>query len=159
MNENNDRITPNLSYIHFHLCSLSYYNNNNFAAEESLVEDHFYLQLLKREWGNDILRDETFSLLQKFRTSWMIYKMEKHYSENLLFVSIDPDWKNIIKYDLIPALLEMEKDLDKYQIEYGPIMKNYKPDNFPPVEDILRVGSILYKSLLDNKIITKNYID
>lgn len=159
MKKISDPIKYDLQHLHFYLSSISYYNNNIFGAEESLIEDCRFGELVRGEWDQEVLKSETLMLLKKFRTNWLQYKREKDYSENPLFVSIDPEWKRIVREDLIPALQAMELDMDQYQIEYAPILNNYKPDNFPPVEDILHAGSILYKSLLDNKIISKNYLD
>lgn len=148
-----------LHYIHFYLGEISYYNNNFFSAEESVIEDWGFLELLKKEWGTDFLSDETFSLLQNFRKHWLVYKNEKFYSGDPVFMSIDVDWKDIVKEHLKPCLESMEIDLTKHQIEFLPIMKSYKPESFPPIEAILQRGHILHKLLIENKIITQDYLD
>ena len=153
-----DSTKNNLSYIHFHLGTISYYNKNFFAAEESLIEDWDFYGLLNKEWAVEILSNHTFELLTKFRQKWLGYKNEKYFDGDSVFMSIDPDWKNIVTEYLVPTLQSMESDFDKHEIEYVPILNSYNPDLLPPIEAILQRGSILHKLLLENKIITKNYI-
>lgn len=148
-----------LSHIHFCLVSLTYYNSNVWAAEESIIEDFNFKGLLKREWGTDILSDNSFKGLVKFREKWLTYKESVNYAGDTVFMYFDKNWIKIINVYLLPAIESMESDMASHKIEFVSYRNHYDPLKKPTIDNILERGNTLYKLLLDAKIVTKSYTE
>ena len=148
-----------LSQIHFCLVSLSYYNSNAWAAEESIIEDFEFKGLLKKEWGTDILSERSFKGLVEFREKWLAYKESVNYAGDTVFMFFDQKWKDIVKEYLCPALDSIELDFLNNHMDYISYKKNADFDAYPSISEILERGETLYKLLLNKNIVKKRYMD
>lgn len=154
-----DEIKLNLVYIHQCLIHISYFNRNSFAAEETMIEDFAFLELIDGKWGKEILLAITFKKLKVFRNQWIDYKRKFTYSDNVVFMFYDKNWREIVSKYLIPALEKMEEDFNRHGIEYNNFRAQYDPDSRPNDSDIISAANVLYNLLLKNKIIEKSYLN
>lgn len=158
MKEINRDFKSTFHLTHFCLSSLTYYNSNTFAAEESLIEDWDFRRLLLGEIGSEVISSLTLDLLNNFRLNWLKYKRSANYAGDPVFMYFDINWHQLIEEYLIPALDSMELDFNYYGLEYVPYSSHYNPSIRPSVENILERGTTLYKLLLKNGITEKPYM-
>lgn len=153
-----DTTISGLVNIHFALSNLTYYNENAFAAEESIIEDFAFEELINEEWNGGALSQKTTTLLKAFRKEWRQYKRDVSYSDDPVFMFLDQRWHLIVSKYLMPALDSMEHDFSAQNIEHLPFREHYDASARPSDKTVLEKGRILYDLLLENKIITKDYI-
>lgn len=156
--ENIESFKSNIFYIHFCLSSLTYYNKNMHAAEETAIEDCDFLGLIKGEWGFNILSSKTLEKLKEFRRRWLAYKQENSYAEDLTFTSIDKNWHALINNFLIPALDALEEEISGWQIEFVSYKIFHEISIRPSDGDILERVKILYGLLHKHKIVELKYV-
>lgn len=156
--DTNEAAREYLSYIHFNLISLTYFNNNIYASEESLIEDYNFNGLIKNEWPVNVLSSESIELLKTFREAWLDYKREHSYSGDYVFLFIDKHWNNMIKEYLYPAIEKMELEMTSMNMDYIPYKTVCNSDNRPTDAQLLERVEQLYDLLLEKRIISKDYL-
>lgn len=147
-----------ISYTHFSLMSLTYFNNNIYASEETLIEDYKFNELISNKWPVNVLSLKTIELLKRFRDVWLEYRKEHSYASDYLFVLFDADWKKILKENLFPSLDAMEAEMRIMNIDFTPYLDVCNIDFKPSDDEILERVEQLYRLLLDNNIISNTYM-
>lgn len=167
---NNNEYAKNYLY-HIHHClsiSTTYINTGNYAVcFQALYQDFYFKELINREWGNDLITNETAKLLRIYHNMWFEYVQNVPYA-NDFFVFYDPNWHNLVRLYLIPALESMERDIDTSKIIYHNIdgkdskIESYKaiynPEARPSDEDIIWKVKIIYQLMIENKLIEKPFM-
>ena len=157
--DNDESLVKQCKWIHGLLLQLTFYNKNSFNIEETLVEDFNFLEIVSGKCKNNFISIKTKMLLSVFRKEWLKLKNNKIYGEDFVFLSFDPDFHHFIGTHLIPALESMERDFDKYGIDYTSYKLTYNPDARPSDEEILERGRALYGLLSKHRVITRDYMD
>jgi len=148
-----------LQNIHFSLSSLTYFNNNIFAAEETIIEDWNFIDLIHGKWKVNILSEYAIHKVFDFRKMWLEYKKKNVFGDDLTFTYFDPKWHALINDYLIPALDILELEMKDNQIDFISYLDYRDIDAHPNNEQLLERGRTLYNLLLTNKIIERRYID
>lgn len=156
--DTNEAAREYLSYIHFNLISLTYFNNNIYASEETLIEDFNFNGLIKNEWLLNVLSSEAIELLKSFREAWLEYKREHSYSGDYVFVFMDDHWHKVIKNYLYPALEKMENEMASMKMDFIPYKTVCNNNVRPTDEQLLERAKKLYSMLIEHKIYSKNYM-
>ncbi len=150
LNSNIESQKYNLAQIYYTLSLLLDYNKTAYSvAEEDLIEDHYFYELLGEQWGNNFISKNTIDLLNNFVDKWKKYKEKYSYSSDEVFVYLDRNWYHILSTYLYPALVSMENDLIKHEIEFNCFSRT-RNNIYPNFEMILNRVSILYKKLKES---------
>lgn len=150
--------------VHSCLVGLSYYVNigSYESSIEGLFKDFFLPELISNQWGA-CLSDNTHECLKTFYKSWMAFIKKTPYGESS-FVFLDEEYKELVKNQLIPAIILLEQDISNLESEHSfktkplkskPVMEIFNPAIQPEKEDLLWRVSNLYALLLKHKIIEK----
>jgi len=146
----------NLRCIHYHLSSLVSYKKGNYeVARLDLYLDHFFDELCKGIWGNDLLKSHTIKLFDTFSIAWKRYQIEEPIGEDGVFCFYDPKWNKIIQNCLIPLLDHFEMDLINQNISIESYKKILSQNTRPTDEELLERGRTLYNLLIKHDIIRK----
>lgn len=159
LNNTKESASNILLEIHAELSQITSYTKYCYNLYDSDLYEVFQFEsLVNKEWGMDIISHHSFELLVDYFSAWKQYRVDNLYGDDEVFVYSDINWHNLVKKLLIPLLISIEQDFDRNNIQYKSYTESYNPDSRPSDEDILERGRILYKLLLDGRLIHRKYL-
>lgn len=159
LNSNKESAAGQLVEIYSELSLMISYSKYCYNLYDSdLFEVFHFDELVRQEWGVNILSKDSFNLLNNFYIAWKEYRISNLYGDDEIFIYSDNKWHQLVSDYLIPLLINFEVDFDSNNIQYKSYIQFYDPDARPSDEDILERGRTLYKLLIDHGIIKRKYL-
>ena len=147
----------------------TYVNTGNYSISfQSLFQDFYFMELLEKKWGKNIISDATISLLHIYFIRWKEYVENTSYGDTM-FVFYDDKYHDLISEYLLPAIDSMKLDLTLHNACEIAVVENetlkiidfnsfYNPGLRPQDHDVIWKIQMIYDVLLEKKLIQKPYM-
>lgn len=146
----------------------SYHGRGNYEiAFQALYEDFYFIELLKYEWGKELISLSTIQKLKGFHHEWKKFVKEKPYGDSF-FVFYDQEYHELISQFLIPSLELFENDIISSNIaeiyyedvilKFTSYRESFDPRRRPSDEDMVWKITNLCDLLLNQHLLKKPFM-